>query len=278
MLNIMTLTWNGESKLAKLEASLMPALDGIDYKWFIKDNASKDDTLKLISDWANPNVVAHAYPNNQQNFSEGCNYLFERTSASDKDYVMLLNNDIVFNDTTSIKRMLSILDNDESVGMVGARLLYTDTDKLQHAGVVFNPTYKTPMHFRAGQQTDNASQQNRLFQVVTGAVCITRGEYFKNAYTKNKSGIKGMDEGYHWAFDDVDLCLSIKYNMDKKIVYCGNTGIFHEESASLKKNPVNKLYLPNNLKRLFEKWTGRYSIDQDIYTKNSNHNLYTGTR
>ena len=274
----MTLTWNGESKLAKLEASLMPALDGIDYKWFIKDNASKDDTLKLISDWANPNVVAHAYPNNQQNFSEGCNYLFERTSASDKDYVMLLNNDIVFNDTTSIKRMLSILDNDESVGMVGARLLYTDTDKLQHAGVVFNPTYKTPMHFRAGQQTDNASQQNRLFQVVTGAVCITRGEYFKNAYTKNKSGIKGMDEGYHWAFDDVDLCLSIKYNMDKKIVYCGNTGIFHEESASLKKNPVNKLYLPNNLKRLFEKWTGRYSIDQDIYTKNSNHNLYTGTR
>lgn len=278
MLNILTLTWNGEHKLAKLEASLMPALDGINYKWFIKDNASKDGTLKMISDWSNSNVVSHAYPSNQQNFSEGCNYLFERTGASDKDYVMLLNNDIVLNDTHSIRRMLSILESDDSVGMVGARLLYTDTDKLQHAGVVFNPTYKTPMHFRAGQQTDAAAQQDRLFQVVTGAVCITKAEYFRNAYDKNKSGIKGMDEGYHWAFDDVDLCLSIKYNMSKKIVYCGNTNIFHEESASLKKNPVNKLYLPSNLRRLFDKWTGRYSIDQEVYTKNPNLNLYTGAK
>ena len=278
MLNILTLTWNGEHKLAKLEASLMPALDGINYKWFIKDNASKDGTLKMISDWSNTNVVVHPYPSNQQNFSEGCNYLFERTEANDKDYVMLLNNDIVFNDATSIRRMLSILNNDDSVGVVGARLLYTNTDKLQHAGVVFNPTYKTPMHFRAGQQTDAASQQDRLFQVVTGAVCITRAEYFKHAYDKNKSGIKGMDEGYHWAFDDVDLCLSIKYNMNKKIVYCGSTSIFHEESASLKKNPVNKLFLQNNLGRLFTKWKSRYVIDQETYTKNPNLNLYTGAK
>ena len=277
MLNILTLTWNGEEKLAKLEASLMPQLDGIDYKWFIKDNASKDGTLQMISDWSNPDVVVHAYPNNQQNFSEGCNYLFERTGAADKDYVMLLNNDVIFNDTDSIRKMLRILETDDSVGMVGARLLYSNTDKLQHAGVVFNPTYKTPMHFRAGQQTDAASQKNRLFQVVTGAVCITKAEYFRNAYSQNKSGIKGMDEGYYWAFDDVDLSLSIKYNMDKKVVYCGSTNIFHEESASLKKNPINKLYLPSNLKRLFAKWTGRYSIDQDAYTKSPTLNLYTGT-
>ena len=278
MLNILTLTYNGEAKLAKLEQSLLPSLEGIDYKWFIKDNASKDGTLQMISDWSNPNVVAHPYPNNQQNFSEGCNYLFERTSAHDKDYIMLLNNDIVFNDTHSIKKMFSLLENDDSVGMVGTRLMYTGTNKLQHAGVVFNPTYKTPMHFRAGQEMDAASQQNRHFQVVTGAVCITKAEYYRSAYTKNKSGIKGMDEGYYWAFDDVDLSLAIRYNMDKKVVYCGHTDIFHEESATLKKNPVNKLYLPSNLRRLFDKWTGRYSIDQDVYTKNPNHNIYTGAK
>jgi hypothetical protein len=189
---------------------------------------------------------------------------------------MLLNNDIIFKDTTSIKNMLSIIQNDSSVGMVGARLLYTDTDKLQHCGVVFNPTYKTPMHFRAGQATDADAERNREFQVVTGAVCITKAEYFRKANTTTKSGINGMDESYHWAFDDVDLCLSIKYNLGKKIVYCGNTNIFHEESASLKKNKVNKLFLTHNLQYLFKKWQGRYVIDQEAYTKDSRLNLYRG--
>lgn len=270
---ILTLTWNGLDKLEKLYASLMPALDGIDYQWFIKDNASKDDTIKVASTWGD-RVKVIAHPNNQQNFSQGCNVLFQAAAPTDGDYVMLLNNDIIFNDTDSIKKMLSIIQNDDTVGMVGARLLYTGTDQLQHAGVIFDPTYKTPMHFRAGQKTDEDAERNRLFQVVTGAVAITKAEYFKNAFTGNKSGVSGMDENYHWAFDDVDLCLSINYNMGKKIVYCGGTQIFHEESASLKKNPTNKLFLQHNLKYMFNKWGKRYTIDREVYTKNPKHNLY----
>ena len=111
---------------------------------------------------------------------------------------------------------------------------------------------------------------------MTGAVALTKAEYFKSANTKNPSGISGMDENYHWAFDDVDLSLSIHHNMKKKIVYCGGTQIFHEESASLKKNPINKLMLNHNLTHLFTKWKPRYTIDQDIYTKDPKHNLYHG--
>ncbi len=274
MLNILTLTWNGADKLDKLHTSLMPALEGIDYRWIIKDNASKDDTIAMIAKWENDKIKVIAHPNNQQNFSQGCNVCFKEAAPADNDYVMLLNNDIIFNDADSIKKMISILAKDEAVGMVGARLLYTGTDQLQHAGVIFDPTYKTPMHFRAGQKTDEDAERNRMFQVVTGAVAITRAELFKNAFTQNKSGISGMDENYHWAFDDVDLCLSIKYNLGKKIVYCGGTQIFHEESASLKKNPTNKLFLNHNLGYMFNKWKGRYTIDREIYTKNPKHNLY----
>jgi GT2 family glycosyltransferase len=276
MLHILTLTWNAADKLNKLHTSLIPSLKDIDYKWWIKDNASKDETVKTISTWSETNdkIVCLPYKDNRQNFSEGCNFLFNSTGASDSDYIMLLNNDIIFNDTDSIKNMLAIIQNDNSVGMVGARLLYTDTNKLQHAGVVFNPTYRTPMHFRASQESDEDAERNRMFQVVTGAVCITKAEYFRQACVTNKSGIKGMDENYHWAFDDVDLCLAIKYNMNKKIVYCGKTQIFHEESASLKKNPTNKLFLNHNLTYMFNKWKDTYVIDQDVYTKNPRHNLY----
>lgn len=277
MLNILTLTWNASDKLAKLHESLIPALEGIDYTWFIKDNASKDDTVAVANTWGDK-VKVIPYKDNRQNFSEGCNFLFQHASPKDSDYVMLLNNDVIINDTQSIKRMLGIIAKDDTVGMVGARLLYTETDLLQHAGVVFVPSYKTPMHFRAGQKSDADAERNRLFQVVTGAASITKAEYFRNAFTQNKSGIHGMDENYHWAFDDVDLCLSIKYNMNKKIVYCGNTNIFHEESASLKKNPTNKLFLTHNLQYMFGKWRDRYVIDQSVYLKDTKYNLYTESK
>ena len=51
MLHILTLTWNAADKLSKLHDSLMPALEGIDYRWLIKDNASKDDTVVQASSW-----------------------------------------------------------------------------------------------------------------------------------------------------------------------------------------------------------------------------------
>jgi len=273
MLYLLTLTWNGADKLLKLKESLMPALEGMDYTWLIKDNASKDDTVAMASSWGNK-VKVIPYKNNLQNFSAGMNFLYHEAKPADNDLVMLLNNDVIFNDKQSIKQMTSIIEKDPKVGAVGARLLYTGTDLLQHAGVVFHNKMRTPTHFRVKDKTDKNAEKNREFQVVTGAVLVTKGEYFKEACTTNKSGINGMDENYHWAFDDVDLCLAIKYNMSKKIVYCGRTNIFHEESATLKKNPTNQLFSLHNVNYLKNKWEKRYILDEDIYTRDSKYNLY----
>lgn len=274
MLKILTLNWNGEDKLKKLAPTLFSSLSNIDYEWLIKDNNSIDSSVEYLKSLNNDRVKIINYKDNRQNFSAGVNFLFKEASPKDADTVMLLNNDIIFNDTNSINQMISILKKDEKVGAVGARLQYTGTNKLQHAGVVFDPTYKTPMHFRAGQVSDEFAEKNRQFQVVTGAVLITRAELFKSVCTTNASGINGMDEQFFWAFDDVDMCLSIKYNMNKKIIYCGKTNIFHEESATLKKNPTNKMFLSHNLQHLFMKWRDRYVIDKDIYVRDPNYNLY----
>lgn len=273
MLYLLTLTWNASDKLTKLKESLMPALQGIDYTWLIKDNGSKDNTVEVASKWEG-NIKVIPYKNNLQNFSAGMNYLFHEASPADNDLVLILNNDIIFNDTQSIKNMIDLIAKDDTVGAVGARLLYTGTDHLQHAGVVFSNQYKMPLHYRLNEPTDKHAEKNRMFQVVTGAVLLTKAEYFKNAWTQNASGINGMDENYHWAFDDVDLCLSIHHNMKKKIVYCGKTNIFHEESATLKKNPTNKLFLPHNTTYLKQKWEKRYILDQGAYLKDSKYNLY----
>jgi GT2 family glycosyltransferase len=273
MLYLLTLTWNGADKLAKLKESLMPALDGIPYTWLIKDNASKDDTLAMCAEWKG-NIKVIPYKSNTQNFSEGMNFLFNEADPDDEDLIMLLNNDVVFKDAESIHNMMKIIQNDDDVGVVGARLLFTNTRRLQHAGVVFSEEYNAPMHYRLNQETDSNAEKNREFQVVTGAVLLTKAKYFKQVCTENKSGINGMDENFHWAFDDVDLCLAIKHKLDKKIVYCGKTEIYHEESASLKKNPMNKLFMNHNLNLLRRKWNYVAVLDKPGYEKDSKYKLY----
>lgn len=273
MLYIFTLTWNACDKLNKLKESLLPSLQNVDYNWLIKDNDSKDDTISVASQW-DSKIKIIPYKNNLQNFSAGMNYLFREAAPEDNDLVLLLNNDVIFNDTNSIKNMINLINRDENIGVVGSRLLYTNTNKLQHAGVVFDKKYHMPFHYRLNEKMDEASEKNRMFQVVTGAVLLTKAKYFKNVCSTNASGINGMDENYHWAFDDVDLCLSINYNMKKKIIYCGKTNIFHEESATLKKNPANRLFLPHNTGYLKQKWEKRYILDRDMYVKDSKYNLY----
>lgn len=268
MLNILTLTWNKSDKLCKLKESMMPALDGINYTWFIKDNASKDDTVEKASTWGDT-VKVVKYKDNLQNFSQGMNYIFDVAAPKDNDTVLLLNNDITFGDTTSIKNMMTLLKDD--VGAVGTKLLYTGTKKIQHAGVIF-PNHGLPLNYRRGDQDDAAASQNRFFQAVTGAVMLMKAETYKNI-SKNKSGIGGLCEELIWCFDDIDACLSIVNNQRKKIIYCGGTSIFHEESASLKENPVNRLFMDYNVKYFTNKWKGKYLHDLDKYSSNTKYNL-----
>lgn len=275
MLYILTLTWNGYDKLSRLKQSLIPALDGLDYRWIIKDNNSKDNTVGLASLWGDKvKVIAHK--DNLQNFSQGTNMCFNEASPSDNDDILLLNNDIIFNDTKSIKNMLHILNECPNVGAVGARLLFTNSNRLQHAGVVFHNKTKAPAHFRLGQESDENATKNRIFQVVTGAVLLTKAEYFRKCFHNSKSGVDGMDENYHWGFDDVDLCLAIKNNMEKQIVYCGKTNIFHDDSASLKKAPTNQLFLTHNLNYLKNKWQQKYCLDWDMYNIDPKFNIFKG--
>ena len=267
----LTLSWEGLDKLSKLKDSLLPCLNE-NSSWVIKDNGSKDDTVKVAETWG-PKVKVFAYPDNNQNFSQGMNYLFHQINPKDNDNIVLLNNDVTVKDSHSFKNMISLLDKDSSIGVVGARILYPNTEKIQHAGVVFFEKRNGPHHWMSKESSNNSAMKNREFQAVTAAVCALKASSFKMICTTNKSNLCGMDEKFHWAFDDIDMCLSLKYKHNKKIVYCGNTGFYHEESATLKINPANKLFMSHNIGLLRSKWQHHYKFDSMDY-RDKNHNLY----
>lgn len=282
---ILTLSWNGADKLNSLYHSLIPNLTDIDYRWLIKDNGSKDNSLETISTWKNSNVIAFDYKDNKQNFSEGCNLLFnvvENNNSNinedildDEDYILLLNNDIIFNDEQSLKKMIQIMEDDEHVGVVGCKLTYPNSDKIAHSGVVFSErTWKLPINYRDGQIEESKDRLNREFQAITGAVLLTKVKYYKEIYKTNKSNINGLNELFVWSFDDVDACLSIKYNLNKKVIYCGETNISHSVSATLKKNPINKLMEKYNINLFLKLWSGKYIYDRELYMNDPKFNLY----
>jgi len=124
-----------------------------------------------------------------------------------------------------------------------------------------------PWHYRRHEEADAASYADRYFQAVTAAVCLMKVSSFKRA--------GGMCEDLNWAFEDIDLCLRI--GKDEKIVYAGETKITHEESATLKLNPVNKMFMSHNVgcfkKRWWKNGSPLYQIDHDSYIKNPKYNV-----
>lgn len=269
-LHIITLNWNGKDKLQKLYNSLLPNLNNINYKWTIKDNGSKDGSCLLEQEWNNSNINFIKYTHNNDNFSAGCNLCVKESNPKEDDFILLLNNDVVFNNNSNIRNMLSLFK--DNVGVVGSKLKYLD-NTLQHAGVVFSQnSNKLPYHFRAREKDDKYSTMNREFQAITGAVLLTKAKYYNEICKTNKSGLNGLNESFFWAFEDIDACLEIKYNLNKKIIYCGENDVIHEESASLKKNPVNKLFLNQNSNYFKNKWYNKIIVDNVLYN-NKNYNV-----
>jgi GT2 family glycosyltransferase len=287
--HIFTLNWNGADKLEKLQPDFGPGLlnnldqlhiwkklegggrdlvEAVEYEWYIRDNGSTDKSIDLIDKW---NTYDWLFPikkfnigHNRDNFAQGMNFLFDEANPADDDLILLLNNDVEFGDDTSLLKMHNLMKK-TGAGIVGARLLYPGTNKLQHAGVIFSERYnKMPYHYRPNEESDKNAEKNRYFQSVTAAVMLIKASSFRK--------VNGFDPYLNWAFDDTDLTLRIG-QAGEKIAYCGGTKIFHTESASLKLNPVNKLFLTQNVLRFRQKWDGKYKIDHDLYLKDPNYNV-----
>lgn len=266
MLHIFTLHWNKKDSLGALKDSLLPALHGLEWVWHIKDNSSCDGSIEKIENWNHNNINLIKYKDNKQNYSQGMNFLFKETNPKPNDVILTLNNDIIFNDTTSLHNMINLL-NKEDIGLVGAKLNYKDSTKIQHAGVLFYPAHGLPYHYRAHEEETNYDRQNRLFPIVTGAVSLIKADILRELM---------FNENYFWAFDDCDFSMRVKYFLNKEIVCCGQTNIFHEESSTLKKNPVNKVFFYQNANLFLNTWRNYIDISLPDKYQQTDYNLYLG--
>ncbi len=139
--------------------------------------------------------------------------------------LLLLNNDIKVIDADWLVEMVRQVLQD-SVGAVGARLLYED-GRIQHAGIalgiggIASHTYK-------GKPGDTPGHGNRLraaheVAAVTAACMLVRREAWDT--------VGGFTTDFPVAYNDVDLCLKLR-KAGWRIVLTPFACLYHLESAS----------------------------------------------
>lgn len=144
--------------------------------------------------------------------------------------LLLLNSDIIPFEAGWLQKLTTVVGDDISTTLTGARLLYEDMS-IQHDGMEFSASDEhnglwINLHPAKGMPADliQPSEQCECMDAITGAcILLSRENYLK---------IGGFDEGYILGdFEDSDLCLKARENGLKIQLFSG-VALCHLERQS----------------------------------------------
>lgn len=218
--------------------SLLDKTSYDDYEVLVVDNQSSDpDTLDYYEQLTAryPEHVRVLFFDKPFNFAEMNNWAAEQASG---EYLLLLNNDTEVIQPDWLERMLTHGQR-EDVGVVGARLLYPGSGRVQHAGVVLGMAtiadhpYDNVLSMHDSSYMERA-RLDQNYSAVTAAVMLIKKSVYLAA--------NGMDaENLAVLFNDVDFCLRVG-EMGYRVVYTPFAMMVHHANASVNEKSNEKFY------------------------------------
>jgi len=214
----------------------------------ISNNSENKETFTYLEKIKNSDhrikVLEHNVP---FNFSAINNWAIEQCEGK---YILLLNNDIKAISDGWLNAMVEHIQL-ENVGIVGAKLLYSD-DTIQHAGVIigiqdvaghshkFYPDHSVGYFYRPVVIQE--------LSAVTGACLLTKKELWNKVGGLNEINLK-------IAFNDIDYCLNVR-SLGFDIVYTPYAKLYHYESKSrgLEDTPEKQKRFYSEVKFMIDKW------------------------
>lgn len=209
--------------LKKCLDTLKKTAADISYEVLLVDNGSGEAVKKKIEEMtADAPDILYIYEPMEFNFSKMCNLGAERAKGS---LLLFLNDDIEATHTGWLSDMAKLAECPH-VGAVGCKLLYPDTDKIQHAGITnlpMGPVHKLQFLRDNKCYYDNRNRGIRNVSAVTAACLMVRREVFEEA--------GGFCESMQVAFNDVDFCFTLLEKGYYNAV-CNHIHLLHHESMS----------------------------------------------
>jgi GT2 family glycosyltransferase len=143
--------------------------------------------------------------------------------ATHSDVVVFLNPDTEVTPTFLVELQRAMCDQPH-VGIVGCRIYYPGTRRLQHAGGRVWPNGRTE-HFGAGQEDAGQFEEPRDCDYVTGA-----GFAVRRSILEELGGFSG--DFFPAYFEEVDLCTRARQR-GWRVLYWPRAVMYHHESVSL---------------------------------------------
>lgn len=219
--SIIIVNWNGKDDLQTCFKSLN-YIEGIKrVELIIVDNASEDDSIKWLKSFKSKHEKKyHAIKiiQNKENtgFAKGNNIGYEKSKG---EYVLLLNNDTIV-EPNFLEKLLSSIDDNESIGAVQPRIMQMDNKKLVDSiGSYF---INTGFLYHIGHNKQFKKMYDKPDNVFSlkGACMLFKRKVIE------KVGL--FDENYFAYFEETDLCLrtqiagySLKYEPSSIIYHKG---------------------------------------------------------
>lgn len=251
-LNVILLNWNGWRDTLECLDSLFKS-NHSDFSVIVCDNASSDDSVAEITQWASRSLRPEAFATYSKKqvaaglqMAQGIRLALVRNGGNlgfaggnnvgvrlalnspACEYVWLLNNDTTV-DANALGNVLARAESDRSIGLCGSTLVYHHDQQMVQAlgGATFNRFTGQSKHIGAFSAlrdvpTDPAATERDMSYVI-GAAMLVRRAYLEQ--------IGLMHEGYFLYYEEIDWCTRGKGKF--RLGYAPDSHVYHKEGASI---------------------------------------------
>ncbi|MDD5530290.1 MAG: glycosyltransferase family 2 protein [bacterium] len=231
---IIILNWNGKNDtiecLNSLNSICYPYTSD-DYKILVVDNASTDNSLRLITEkFPSAQVIKNK---TNLGFAGGMNTGIKEAIKHNPQYVLLLNQDIVV-EKSFLNKLVGLAESDSKIGIIGPKIYYYNSlKKLWAMGIRFvdGIMWKTKIPYCGTEligcnETDNAQYDNlKEVESIPGCCMLIRTELIR------KIGL--MDDSFFLIHEDDDYCLRAR-KAGYKVCVSPESIIWHKVSTSFR--------------------------------------------
>lgn len=242
MIGIVIANWNGEKLINKCLLSLENQTFK-DFKVYIIDNDSKDNSINIINNYKekiNMDLIEMDY---NTGFAPANNIGIKRAINDGCNYVLTLNNDVEV-PVDSLDKAMNFIENNKEFDVFQLFMInYFERNKCDAAGLVFN---KNLIPSQVGYNEEVNEVLNREINI-EGA-CAGAAIYSAKALEKVKlDNGDYFDSKFFAYYEDVDLSLRLK-RAGFKATVLKESIVYHMHSATGNKTSgFKEYYLARNL-------------------------------
>ena len=215
-IGVVTVTYNSASVVCGFMESLL-SQSHTEFILYVVDNASSDETLKRVASHSDSRVVVIRSSSNV-GVAEGNNIGIHAALNDKCDYILLLNNDTVF-DSALVAELLRGIQR-HKCDMAVPKILYFDQpEKIWCAGGYFSRLRASARHYGNGLKDDGKFDQARAVSYSPTCCMLIRQNVFGR--------IGFMDSNYFVYFDDTDFCYRA-HGAGLKLFYVPTARLLHK--------------------------------------------------